>query len=519
MLKELRYSIRAVKTLRTLARHQAAVPPGLLEAAPASVRTLYRLGSFGIKRPATSSSAETGSQLAAGLQTLGPSFIKLGQFLATRPDAVGEAIAHELMALQDHLPPFEMTEIAAAISAEFGAPLDDLFETFDETPVAAASIAQVHRATTGDGTAVAVKVLRPGIEHEMADDLEFFAFIAARLEQWAPGLRRLRPMASVRMLASTVKLELDLRMEAAAASELSDLMVDLPRYRVPSIDWDRTGQRVLTLEWVTGIPIGSREELKAAGHDLPLLARTLHEAFLTQALSGGFFHADMHQGNFLVDEHGTIVALDFGIMGRLDQTTRKYLGEILLGFIDSDYTRVAQAHFDAGYVGADYPVATFAQACRSIGEPILDRPSDKISVGRLLGQLFQITDTFEMQTQPQLLLLQRTMVMAEGIARSLDPTCNIWEIARAPVTAWMKQTFSPLQQLQDTGDRLARLGKSLPEAFETIEKIGRHYGADGPRLHPADLEILKEQQSSPSWLWPALIGLAAIIGGFLVFFP
>lgn len=521
MLKEIGYSLRAFRTLRTLVRYRAALPAGLLDSAPASVKTLYGLGSIGQRKsdPAgpDQDSGQTGRQLAEALQTLGPSFIKLGQFLATRPDALGEDVAHELMALQDHLPAFPMRDVEQAIRTEFGAPVSDLFETFEDTPVAAASIAQVHRATTRDGVVVAVKVLRPGIEREMAEDLEFFAFIAARLEQWAPKLRRLRPVASVKILADHMRLELDLRMEAAAASELADIMTDLPGYRVPRVNWDLTAQRVLTLEWVNGIPIGDPAALKKAGHDLPKLARTLHQAFLTQALSGGFFHADMHQGNFLVDDNGTIVALDFGIMGRLDQSTRKYLGEILLGFVDGDYTRVAQAHFDAGYIGSDYPVATFAQACRSIGEPILDRPAEEISVARLLGQLFGITETFEMETQPQLLMLQRTMVMAEGIARALDPACNIWEIARVPVTAWMKETFSPLQQLQDTGDRLARLGRSLPDAVETIEKIGKQYDGEGFRLHPADLKILKDSRAGPFWLWPAVVAVALISGGILLF--
>src|SRR6476661_10957994 len=341
-------------------------------------------------------------RVAGALTRLGPSYIKLGQFLATRPDLISPDLASDLSRLEDHF-------------AEFG------------PPVAAASIAQVHKAVVVDGGArrdVAVKILRPGIERRFRRDLDSYFFAARQIERSHPPTRRLRPVAVVDTLARSVEIEMDLRLEAAAISEMADNIAGdqaLPdgRFRVPGVDWRRTAKRVLTLEWIDGIPISDRAALVAAGHDPKALGLTILRSFLRHAMRDGFFHADMHQGNLLVDKTGTVVAVDFGIMGRLGARERRFLAEILHGLITRDYRRTAMIHFEAGYVPPHQSVELFAQAMRAIGEPIHGRTAAEISMADLLGQLFAYTDVFDMQTRPELLLLQKTMVVVEGVARSL----------------------------------------------------------------------------------------------------
>src|SRR6266851_8415968 len=401
--------------------------------------------------------ARPGLRLATALHALGPSFIKLGQLLSTRADLLGEEFAADLSQLQDRLPPFPTADARAIVETEFAQPLGTLFAGFDDEPVAAASIAQVHFAVTTSGENVAVKILRPGIAAAFARDVDLFFWLAELVESTQPGLRRLRPVEVVRTLAETVRIEMDLRLEAAAASELAENFAGDADFRVPRVDWQRTSQRVLTLERVSGIRIDDRAALFAAGHDIEAILAKAAGAFFNQVFRDGFFHADLHPGNMFVEASGALAVVDFGIMGRLDRKTRYYLADMLLGFLSGDYRRVAEVHFDAGYVPRHRSVEEFAQACRSIGEPILGRPLQDISLARLLAQLFQVTEQFAMETQPQLLLLQKTMVLAEGVGRRLDPSVNIWSLARPLVEEWMRDNRGPEARLRERLDGIVEL--------------------------------------------------------------
>ena len=436
MLDFARHLLRLGRIGWTLARRDALWPLELargLETPALLARLVSR------RRPGR----RRGERLALALQDLGPTFVKFGQALSTRADLLGEEVADDLANLQDHLPALPFETMRRRIEAEFGQPLDRLFAEFETEAAAAASIAQVHLARTPAGAAVAVKILRPGIEQAVATDLRLFLWVARWLERLAPVSRRLHPVDVVQTFAESVRIEIDLRLEAAAAAELAANFRDEERFRVPSVDWRRTSRRVLTLERVEGLPVDEVEALRAAGHDPDAIMAVAAEVFFKQVFRDGFFHADMHAGNIFVAPDGAIVPVDFGIMGRLDRPTREYLAEMLLGFLSRDYGRVAAVHFRAGYVPADQSEALFAQAARSIGEPILERPLNEISVARLLRQLFRITAQFRMETQPQLLLLQKTMLMAEGMGRRLNPDVNIWELARPLIEDWMLDRLHP----------------------------------------------------------------------------
>lgn len=409
-----------------------------------------------------------GERLAAAFAAMGPSYIKLGQTLATRPDVVGAEVAEGLATLQDSLPAFDFALARDAIESELGGKLEDFFSHIDEIAVAAASIAQVHKATTCDGQIVAVKVLRPGIKRRFARDMALFTWIAQKAERHSHKAKRLRPMAVVKTLVDSVSREMDLRLEAAAASELAENMQGFEGYRIPDIYWSLTSERILTSEWISGIKLTDIKAVKDAGHDMSKLARTIVQAFLTQAMHHGFFHADLHQGNLLVEEDSTLVAVDFGIMGRLSIAERRFLAEILHGFLVRDYVRVAEVHFDAGYVPKDQSLADFAQALRAIAEPILDLPIEEMLAGTLLTQLFATTERFAMQTQPQLIMLQRSMVMSEGLALHLDPKTNMFEVSRPVLEGWARENLSPDILLADALRKIPSILARLPDALERI---------------------------------------------------
>ncbi len=413
------------------------------------------------------------ARLSSALTRLGPSYVKFGQFLATRPDIVGVEVARDLESLQDRMPPFPKAEAIATIEAAIGRPVSDIFVSLSE-PVAAASIAQVHRAVLSDGRTVAVKVVRPGVREQFHKDLQAMRFAARLAERTLPEARRLRPQDIVETLARSVAVEIDLRLEAAALSELADNTGADPGFRVPRPDWDLTQRDVLTTEWIDGIPLHRLDLIDGAGHDRPALARTVIQSFLRQAIRDGFFHADMHPGNLMVDGEGRLVAVDTGIMGRLGLKERRFLAEILLGFIRRDYRRVAQVHFDAGYVPAHHSVEDFAQAIRAIGEPIHNRRASEISMARLLTLLFEITSLFDMATRPELVMLQKTMVVVEGVARGLDPHLNIWAISEPVVRDWIERNLGPIGRVEEAGRGLATLAKvvsDLPEMAQRTERL------------------------------------------------
>jgi ubiquinone biosynthesis protein len=403
---------------------------------------------------------DSGSRLAAALTRLGPTYVKLGQFLATRPDVVGKVIARDLESLQDKMAPFAQSDAEATVVAALGKPLNEIYVSFGP-PVAAASIAQVHRAEIdedGARKAVAVKVLRPGIERRFKADLDAFFYAARKAEAWSLEAQRLRLIEVVATLARSVAIEMDFRLEAAALSEMAENTREDKTFRVPTVDWERAAREVLTLEWIDGTPLNDHAALAAKGFDLPALGRTVIQSFLRHALRDGFFHADMHPGNLFVDDEGQLVAVDFGIMGRLGPKERRFLAEILFGFITRDYMRTAQVHFDAGYVPRTHSVESFAQAIRAIGEPIHNRPAEDISMAKLLTLLFEVTGLFDMRTRPELLLLQKTMVVVEGVARSLDRKLDMWTIADPVVREWIERNLGPVGRLEDIAEGAGEVG-------------------------------------------------------------
>src|SRR5690554_5154679 len=462
-------------------------------------------------------------RITDALASLGPSYIKLGQFLATCADLIGPELADDLRHLQDRLPPFSMEEARRAVEEALGGKLESHFAEFGP-PVAAASIAQVHKAVVienGVPRKVAVKILRPSVERRFRRDLDSFYFAARLIERFHPPSRRLRPVAVVDTLARTTQLEMDLRLEAAAMSEMAEYSANDEDFRVPQVDWRRTAKRVLTVEWIDGIPISDRVALQAAGHDLGQLGQIVLRTFLRHAMRDGYFHADMHQGNLFVDEHGRVVAVDFGIMGRLNMNERRFLAEILHGIINRDYRRAADVHYWAGYVPPHHPVAVFAQALRAIGEPIHGRTASEISMADLLGQLFAYTEVFDMQTRPELILLQKSMVIVEGVARSLDPNLNLWTAAEPVAREWVEANYGVTGRLREAGEGAEVLGKVLSDLPGLLAKAEEGVTAfaemakSGIRLDSETVERIGAAEARHArWgrvaLWVDALSLAAI---------
>ena len=438
------------------------------------------------------------------LTALGPAYIKFGQILSTRPDIVGDEMAEQLKYLQDKLPAFPTEQARAMVAADLGMPVEALFSSFSDA-VAAASIAQVHRARLIENDRdVAVKVLRPGIVKAFRKDIDAFYFAARMVEVLAPFARRLRPMDVIAHFEGVVMGELDLRLESAAASEFAANTKDDKGFQVPQPIWRLSGRQVMTLDWAEGINLADNAALDAAGHDRTQLAARVLQLFLSHALRDGLFHADMHQGNLKVAANGDVIAFDFGIMGRIDEYTRRVYAEILMGFIQRDYQRVAEVHFEAGYVPADRDMADFASALRAVGEPIFGMEATRISMARLLSYLFEVTERFGMETRTELILLQRTMVVVEGVARSLDPNINIWQVARPVVESYISRNLGPLALLRDlarTARVVARFGPKLPRMMEDL------------LIRQAELPAPRSLRRGLPWPWVALGGVALLALG------
>ncbi len=496
---------RLLKWGRVLARHGALRGIERDPNTPPPVRRLARIARFGTRQPEVPT-------YATAFQDLGPAAIKFGQALATRPDLVGDEAARNLQMLQDNLPPAPFDQIRASIEQALEKPIEELFSRFDPEPVGAASIAQVHRAVTTDGKDVAVKVLRPGIEEDFARALDTYEWAAAQVEAMGGEAARLRPRLVIAHFRQWTMRELDLRREAASASELRENLVAESGFYVPQIDWSRSARRVMTLEWIDGIKLTDRDALIEAGQDLKKLAATLVRAFLRQSVVDGFFHADLHQGNLFALPDGRLAAIDFGIMGRVERQARLWLAEILYGLIIGNYRRVAEIHFEAQYVPAHHSVEEFATALRAVGEPIRGLPVKEISVGQMLDGLFTITRDFDMPTQPHLLLLQKTMVMEEGVATWLDPDINMWETSEPFLREWLRSELGAEAALADRIVRDVRTLANLPELIRRIEARYPPPGAAPPPPPLPDIVLVEPRHYGRYLLISAISG---IVGAWL----
>ncbi len=439
---------------------------------PTPINLFFEIISIGSQNKILNKEKKPGEKLCSALQGMGTTFIKLGQFLATRPDIIGEEMAKDLEKLQDKVPAFDMFEAKKIIKREIG---ENYYKNIIEIsqPIAAASIAQVHIAKIQiDNTyhEVAIKILRPEIEKLFNEELDALMLFAYIVENTFKKAKRLKLIEVVHLLREITNIEMDLRFEAAAANELFENTKNDVGFNVPKIYWNYTTKKILTLDKVDGFSIREQEKLRESGVDLKKLAENLIQYFLKQAVRDGFFHGDMHQGNLFVDKKGNIIPVDFGIMGRLDQNNRKFLAEILYGFIQRDYIKVAEVHFQAGLVPQNASKEEFAQALRSVGEPIFGQSIKDISGGNLLSQLFEITEKFNMPTQPPLLLLQKTMVVVEGVARKLYPETNIWEVSRPVLEEWLKNVKSPKSTFKKAINTSSEIIKRIPDLPELMDR-------------------------------------------------
>lgn len=508
-MRSLRYSAQMLRIGWTLARHDALFGLEALNVSP--------LVLFLCRRVARRSKLRKGVRLANALEALGPSFIKAGQMLSTRADLVGEEIATDLSVLQDRLPPFPSAIAIATVEEQLGAPISELFATFDENAHAAASIAQVHFATTVDGRELAVKILRPQVEEAFQRDLDLMFWLAHLAERRLPRYRRLKPVQVVETFANTIHIELDLRLEAAAAEELRTNSKNDPNFYVPTVDWARTARRVLCTERIHGIHAGDVEGLRAAGISADAVMEKAATAFFNQVFRDGFFHADMHPGNLFVLPDGRLAPVDFGIMGRISHTDQLTLAEILHGFMQGDYLRVARVHREAGWIPAHVSVEQFAQAAMAVGQPIMGKALNEISVGKLLGQLIAIANTFEMETQPHLLLLQKTMVTAEGVGRGLNPNVNMWKLSEPLIQRWADENFSGPARVKAFAKEAADTLRDAPRVLREAKEFLQDVKSQGITLSAQSLASLEEQRAAHhrAWMrlgWVFALLLAALLG-------
>ena len=498
MIAGLYYLAYFARTGFALAREGAL---GLVDISdlPPSARMLIKLGRMVERKNA----GDDAARLSAAFTRLGPSYVKVGQFLATRPDLVGFKAARDLERLQDRLPPFPQDEAVRTVEAAIGKPLHDIFDEFSD-PIAAASVAQVHRAHIKGAPAgqwVAVKIVRPGVRGKFARDLQAMRYAANVFDGLSADARRYRAPEVAETLSRSVAFEMDLRLEAAALSELSANIAEDEDFRTPKPDWDLTARDVLTTEWIDGIRLSDLAAIDAAGHDRKALAQTVLQSFLRHAIRDGFFHADMHPGNLFVDPQGRLAAVDFGIMGRLGLKDRRFLAEILYGFITRDYRRVAEVHFEAGYVPAHHSVDDFAQAIRAVGEPIQNRRADEISMAKVLTLLFEITSLFEMQTRTELVMLQKTMVVVEGVARTLDPRIDIWKTSEPVIKSWIGRELGPIGRIERAKQgmlTLADLASDLPDLARRAERLFERTEEIARKGLPLDAESMNALGSAKS---------------------
>jgi len=519
---QIRTFFRMMRTGWVLARHDALVPKEYADSVPLPVRLIGSISRvFAIQGRADN----PGARFADALEKLGPAYIKFGQILSTRGDMLDPVFVKGLSRLKDKVPPFSMSKAEEMLAADWGVPWQERLVSLSE-PLAAASVAQVHKGVikTKNGTGeeiVAVKILRPNIAARMKDDMDVLSMVAGFAETFVPDTRRLGPVEFVKTAGRALALELDLRLEAAACSELSEPASETGFYRVPDINWELGGKNVLVTEWIDGMAVSNDDILSHPDYDPQDIARKVMQTFLACSFDYGVFHADMHEGNMIVKPRGAdgkpgeLVLIDFGILGRLEPREQRFHAEILYGFLKRDYRRIAEVHFEAGYVPKDHSVDDFASALRAVGEPIFGKRAEDVPMSKVLLQLFEITEIFDMKMQPQLIMLQKTMMQAEGVCRRLDPEFDMWETARPIVEASMRRELGVegrLGDFLDNMDRARRTLEKLPDATENIAKLAKAW-ADG------DID-LTPPQTPPSVkagkLRPVLyvgLGAAIALGG------
>ena len=492
---------------------------------PWMIKVLFKVLSFSFfQKKFVESKKDEGERLSSSLESMGTTFIKLGQFLATRPDIIGEELSKKLENLQDKLPPFSLNQAKEIIKKDLGETTYNSIINLSE-PVAAASIAQVHKAQINDnGTIkdVAIKILRPNIKKLFNEEIDAMMLFAFFIESFVKKTKRLKLIEVVFLLKEITNLEMDLRFEAAAANEYAENTKNDIGFKVPQIYWNFTSENVMTLDWIDGISIRETEELKKRNLNTEKIAEDIIQNFLRHAVRDGFFHADMHQGNVFIDNNGQIVPIDFGIMGRLDKMSKRFLAEILFGFIQRDYRKVAEVHLLAGLVPKNVPIDDLAQALRSIGEPIFGQAVKDISGGKLLKQLFDVTEKFNMQTQPQLLMLQKTMVVVEGVARKLNPNTNIWTTSKPVLENWLRETKDPIIAINETLQNTSEVIKRLPEFPEIMDKANQAltYLASGqiPQNSNSYTALKSKKSEMIAFRNQSIIGLLVlVIFGLLVF--
>lgn len=496
---------RLLRVALTLVRYDVLLPSEYYDRYPTSLQATHTALSIFAKRRRGRS---VGERLAKALERLGPAYVKVGQFLATRPDMIGVTVAQELGTLKDRLPPFPYTAALDTINSELGA-TEEIFGTISEA-VAAASIAQVHQAIPARQGVVAIKVLRPRIERRMAKEMAALRFLAQSIEFFSPRSRRLEPVQFIDTVSAATEREMDLRLEAGAAAEFREVAEKDGYLAVPQIDWSRSAKRVMTLEWIDGTPLTDTRALDKAGADRAHLAMCVTRGFLAAALDYGFFHADMHEGNLIYGKDGKLWVVDFGIMGRIGHKERRYLAEILYGFLRRDYRRVAEVHQEAGYVPEKFTVEEFAQALRAIGEPIFGKTADGISMSRLLLQLFDVSHMFGMHLRPELVLLQKTMVQVEGVARGLDPQHDMWTASRPIVERWVQRELGAEAVAKRGIDEVAmgfQALRRLPQTLLAVEAAARKTAIEAPRVE-------RQWYQMPAF-WLGMVGGALIA---IVFF-
>ena len=492
---------------------------------PWMIKVLFKILSFSFfQKKFVETKKDEGERLSSSLESMGTTFIKLGQFLATRPDIIGEELSKKLENLQDKLPPFSLNQAKEIIKKDLGETTYNSIINLSE-PVAAASIAQVHKAQINDnGTIkdVAIKILRPNIKKLFNEEIDAMMLFAFFIESFVKKTKRLKLIEVVFLLKEITNLEMDLRFEAAAANEYAENTKNDIGFKVPQIYWNFTSENVMTLDWIDGISIRENEELKKRNLNTEKIAEDIIQNFLRHAVRDGFFHADMHQGNVFIDNNGQIVPIDFGIMGRLDKMSKRFLAEILFGFIQRDYRKVAEVHLLAGLVPKNVPIDDLAQALRSIGEPIFGQAVKDISGGKLLKQLFDVTEKFNMQTQPQLLMLQKTMVVVEGVARKLNPNTNIWTTSKPVLENWLRETKDPIIAINETLQNTSEVIKRLPEFPEIMDKANQAltYLASGqiPQNSNSYTALKSKKSEMIAFRNQSIIGLLVlVIFGLLVF--